>query len=211
MRPILLKSKLTMPRLDHDILCRYELQEKLAQISRYPVTTIFAGAGYGKTTAAVQSLAEIGCFCCWYNPGPEDDNIFTFSTYLAGALDQLHPGFKDWYFANIEAEKQLNWKNAFAIFLAGMENYTDWTAVLAIDDWHVVQKDVDIQQFFDRFLACRPESLNIVLLSREKINLPEIKRLQVGGKLLEILDDDLMFRYDETGQWMGRILPNRYH
>ena len=209
-KPILLKSKLTMPRLDHDILCRSELQERLSQLGRYSVTSVVAGAGYGKTTAVVQALADSGFPCCWYNPGPEDDNIFAFSTYLAGALDQLRPGFKDWYFASIEAEKQLNWKNAFAIFLAGMESYAGGTAVLAIDDWHLVQKDAEIQQFFDRFLACRPTTLNIVLLSRERINLPEIKRLQVCGKLLKIQDIDLMFRYDETGQWMGRVLPHQY-
>lgn len=210
MKTFLLKSKLTMPRLEQDILCRSALQAKLAQIRHFSVTTVFAGAGYGKTTAVVQALNGSGLACGWYNPGPEDDNIFAFSTYLAGALETLHPGFKDWYFSNIKAEKQLNWKNAFAIFLAGMESYAGGAAVLAIDDWHLVQKDPEIQQFFDRFLACRPPELNVVLLSREKINLPEIKRLQVGGKLLEIQADDLMFRQEELDEWLGQVIPHRY-
>ena len=210
MKPILLKSKLAIPRLDQDVLQRPGLKLTVGNIQQYSVTVVFAGAGYGKTTAVVQALESLKVPCCWYNPGPEDDNIFAFSAYLAGALEHAYPGFQEWYFASMEQESQLNWKTAFAIFMAGMENYDQTAAVLVIDDWHLVHKDTEIQQFFDRFLACKPAGLHVVMLSREKVNLPELSRLQVSGKLLEIQNADLMFRYEETCQFMSRILPDRY-
>ncbi len=210
MQPLLLKSKLSMPKLEDDVLWRSALAVKLGNISQYSVATVFAGAGYGKTTAVVQALTAMDIPCCWYNPGPEDDNIFAFSTYLAGALDRLYPGFKDWYFANIETEKQFNWKNTFSVFMAGMENYNKNAAVLVVDDWHLVDKDTEIQQFFDRFLVCKPDELKVILLSREKINLPEIVRLQVNGKLLEIQDINLMFSYYELYELVRKVMPNRY-
>ena len=210
LKPILLKSKLAIPRLDQDVFQRPGLKLTVGNIQQYSVTAVFAGAGYGKTTAVVQALENLKVPCCWYNPGPEDDNIFAFSAYLAGALEHAYPGFQEWYFNNMEIENQLNWKTAFAIFMAGMEKYEEISAVLVLDDWHLVHKDTEIQQFFDRFLACKPSGLHVVMLSREKINLPELSRLQVNGKLLEIQNVDLMFRYDETYQFMSRILPDRY-
>ncbi|HWR30973.1 MAG TPA: BTAD domain-containing putative transcriptional regulator, partial [Negativicutes bacterium] len=110
----------------------------------------------------------------------------------------------------IETEKQFNWKNAFSIFMAGIENYNKKSAVLVVDDWHLVHKDVEIQQFFDRFLACKSQSLHIVILSREKINLQETNRLQVNGKLLEIQGADLMFSQGELYQLIDQVIPNRY-
>ena len=210
MKPIVLKSKITIPKLDPDVLLRSDLKGKLDKIIHFSVTTVFAGAGYGKTTAVVQALATFGIPCCWYNPGPEDDNIFAFSTYLSGALDPLYPGFKDWYFTNIETEKQFHWKNAFSIFMAGIENYKQEPAVLIIDDWHLIDDDLEIQQFFNRFLACKPPTLHIVVLSREKIDLPETNRLQANGKLLEIQSVDLMFSQTELSQLMTQVIPHRY-
>lgn len=213
MQPILLKSKLSIPKLGNDVLWRSDLKAKLVNSAHYSVASIFAGAGYGKTTAVVQAVVSLDIPCCWYSPGPEDDNIFTFSSYLAGALEQLYPGFREWYFAHIEDEKQFNWKNVFSIFMAGIENYDHTISkpvMLVIDDWHLIHKDSEIQQFFDRFLACKPQNLIVIILSREKINLPEIVRLQVGAKLLEIQGADLKFSYDETYEFINQVIPNRY-
>jgi len=30
----------------------------------------------------------------WYSMGPEDDNLYSFSVYLAAALDAIFPGLK---------------------------------------------------------------------------------------------------------------------
>ncbi|EAX48896.1 transcriptional activator domain [Thermosinus carboxydivorans Nor1] len=211
MQPVvLLRSKLNMPKLDNDVILRTALKAKLADLDKYPVTVVSAGAGYGKTTALVQALTQMSVPCGWYNPGPEDDNVYIFSAYLAGALEPLAPGITNWYLNNIAQEEKFDWKKAFQLLMAGLEDREEQElrpGILVVDDWHFVQTEPEIRLFFDRFLACRRPTLHVVILSREKINLPEIDRLRAKGKVLEFSEQDLAFSYQEIHQFINNFLP----
>lgn len=212
MGPSLLKSKLSMPKLDGKVLFRPVLRERLSVLLEYPVTVITAGAGYGKTTALLQILAEIDKPCGWYSPGPEDDNVYIFSMYLAAAVNSVYPGFFNWYAANIPANNQFNWKSLFSAFSAGLEFWSEKKSdgILVIDDWFLVQPDADIRNFIDRLIACKPQGLHLVLLSREEINLPEISRLRAGAKLLTVDGKNLVFSCAEIRDYINQNEPSSY-
>lgn len=192
---IVLTSKITIPTLGVDVVPRPGLRVKLAKIPQYFLTVMIAGAGYGKTTALVQYLSDQPLPVGWYNPGPEDDNVYIFSAYLAGALNSLLPGLKKWYFDKTATEDKFDWKTAFSILMAGIEFFggSNAAGILVIDDWQYVQADAEIRLFFDRFLACCPSGIRVVILSREPIGLPEAERLRAKGRVLDFVDSDLTF------------------
>lgn len=202
----ILTSKITIPTLGLDILPRPKVDEKLAKIPEYPLTVVVAGAGYGKTTALVQYLSEQKLPVCWYNPGPEDDHVYSFSSYLAGALNSLLPGLREWYFEKTSNESKFDWKTAFSILMAGIEYFGGENAdgILVIDDWQYVQSDAEIRLFFDRFLACCPPGIHVVILSRELIGLPEFERLRAKGGILYLTGNDLTFEACEIKELFGK-------
>ncbi|HWR39893.1 MAG TPA: BTAD domain-containing putative transcriptional regulator [Patescibacteria group bacterium] len=212
MGPILLKSKLGVSKLDHHILARPVLLEKLKAMGQYAVTVITADAGYGKTTTLLQALRRMDRPYGWYTPGPEDDNVFIFSLYLAAALGPLYPELKEWYQTNIPVRDQFNWKTLFSVFSTGLEYWSEGQpeGILVIDDWFVVQHEPEIRKFMDRFLACKPSQLHVVLLSREEVTLSEISRLKASGGILEINAGDLTFQVGEVAEYVNQVTPGRY-
>ncbi|MBP2636711.1 MAG: hypothetical protein H6Q72_2618 [Firmicutes bacterium] len=194
-----LTSKITVPTLGVDVVLRPNLQARLGKIPQHAVSTLIAGAGYGKTTALVQYLVSQDLPVCWYNPGPEDDDVYSFSVYLAGALNLLLPGLKDWYFGKARAEEKFDWKIAFALLMGGIEQFagTESNGILVIDDWQYVQADAGICLLFDRFLACCPRALHVVILSREATRLPEVERLRAQKNVLDLTYSELTFDLDD--------------
>ena len=206
MQPILLlKNKISMPKWEPAVFLRSDLEKKLGNIKNYPVTVVCAGAGYGKTTTVSYVLSQMDTPCCWYSPGPEDDNAFTFTSYLAGALDSLIPGFKEWYTSSMHGEKRFNWKIAFSNFMAGVECLEGQRTggIIVVDDWHHVQHDNNIRLFFDRFLACLPSDFKIIVLSRENINLSEVDRLRTKSQVLSLNEKDLAFNVSDVETFFG--------
>lgn len=202
----ILTSKITIPTLGFDIVPRPNLKKKLAKLPEYSLIAIIAGAGYGKTTALVQYLSDQKLPVGWYNPGPEDDHVYSFSSYLAGAINSLLPGLKEWYFDKTATEEKFDWKAAFSILMAGIEFFggADVAGILVIDDWQYVQTDTEIRLFFDRFLACCPSGIHVVIISREPTSLPEVERLRAKGGVLDITSSDLTFGLCEIEELFGK-------
>ncbi|MEW6425552.1 MAG: BTAD domain-containing putative transcriptional regulator [Bacillota bacterium] len=205
MRPVnVLRSKLTVPRLDADLWSRPELNGKLARIAAYPVTVVQAGAGYGKTTAVAQSLASLRVPCCWYSPGPEDAGSFVFSCYLAAALDGLLPGLQEQFTEALRDQEVSGWEKILGFLLFCLEGKERETGVLVVDDWHFMSKEQEVCSFFDRFLAGKPGWLRVVILSREKVTLPEVCRLAPRGERLLIEEKDLAFSAQEVYDYLAQ-------
>ncbi len=202
-----------MPKLEKDILLRQRINNKILHMMDYSVVVLSASAGYGKTTALVQVMNELHVAYGWYSPGPEDDNVYSFSSYLAAAIDPYLPGFKAWYLEHISTEELFTWKTAFSFFMSGMEYFLEGKTepfLLVVDDWQWVHKDPEIGTFFDRFLACKPSELHVALLSREAVALSEIDRLKARDQVLEINVRDLAFSLEEIHQFLNGESKGRY-
>lgn len=200
-----LASKITIPTLDADIIQRKKLYSKLVKIPQFSMTVMTAGAGYGKTTSLVQYYTNQSARIGWYNIGAEDDNFYFFSIYLAGALDSLFPGLRQWYYNKLEDEERVDWKTLLYHLMIGIENFNneDIEGFLVVDDWQYAQKEVDTCIFFDRFLANIPSNIHFIILSREYVNLPEIERLRIKGNVLDFFPTDLLFSSEEVADYLS--------
>ncbi|MGQ9823798.1 MAG: BTAD domain-containing putative transcriptional regulator [Desulfotomaculales bacterium] len=209
MQPLnLLRSKLAVPQVEADFFPRPKLIKKLEEIPAYPVTVVQAGAGYGKTTAVAQYLPLGRVPVCWYTPGPEDASPYVFSWYLAGALASFLPGLKERFESVLGAAEFPGWEKTLGALLFALEEGARKAAggcVLVVDDWHLMERERDVAAFFDRFLACKPGWLRLVVLSREKVSLPEISRLGVKGERLLIEEKDLAFSAGEVYDYLAKV------
>ncbi|MGI9952794.1 BTAD domain-containing putative transcriptional regulator [Moorellaceae bacterium AZ2] len=200
----LVESKLVAPKVEADVWLRPELEKKLARIMDYSVAVFSAPAGYGKTTAVVQALAMLKVPYGWYCPGPEDASSFVFSSYLAGALDKLAPGVKDKLPEELKKYESLSWDRTLNALLHILEEYGRIEGILIIDDWHLVGEEKEISLFLDRFLAYKPRGLRVALLSREKVEIPELCRQAAQGQRLLIDEKDLALNPKEVHEYLSR-------
>ncbi|QGP91869.1 HTH-type transcriptional regulator MalT [Neomoorella glycerini] len=205
----LVESKLVAPRPEADIWLRPELKNKLQRLMDYSLTVISAPAGYGKTTAIVQALALLEVPYGWYSPGPEDASSFVFASYLAGALEKLAPGIRDKLPEELKKYEALNWDSVLNVLLHSLEEYTGVEGILIIDDWHLVGEEKEVSLFLDRFLACKPRWLRVALLSREKVEIPEVYRQAARGQRLLIDEKDLALNPEEVYEYLSREFSPR--
>jgi len=90
----LLVTKLYFPPSRPALVARPRLLQRLNGGLKGPITLIAAPAGYGKTTLMGEWRATSGnkMPTAWLSLDSNDNNLFTFLTYLTAALDSLQEG-----------------------------------------------------------------------------------------------------------------------
>jgi LuxR family maltose regulon positive regulatory protein len=153
---------------------------------------IVAGAGAGKTTAAVQFFAARERPAAWLSVDPADRVAGRFVTYLSGALGELEPRLgamvRDLLADGLPPED-------CAALLAEQVG-AGWTVVL--DDLHHLEPDAPALGALRAFLRSLPPTALAVLVSRR---LPTVDLAQevLSGRVEGLFDDELAFRLEETG------------
>ncbi len=208
LRPLtLLGSKLAVPKPEADAWLRPKLEAKLRAILDYPVTVVSAGAGYGKTTAVAQILSLLRVPYGWYSAGPEDASVLVFASYLAGTLEGMVPGIRERFaqvLKEINVPETESWHRALDSLVHCLEGEERDAGILVLDDWHLLGEVGEVCAFLDRFLACKPGWLRVVILSREKVDVPEVCRLGARGRRLLIEEGDLALGPDEVYDYLSR-------
>ncbi len=201
----ILKSKLRPPRIVEII--RHDRYRTLAgEILSKQLTTVVAGAGYGKTTMIAQAMDRLDCRRLWYRLDSADDSLSTFCSYLSKGIQEQLPDFADTKVidppdgghteAGVDAKMQR--------LLAELENDLDGDLIIILDNFHLVQDSADIREALKFILKYVTASVHLVLISRLSIRLP-LSRLKAQRQLLEITQDDLIFSREETVRLCGEI------
>jgi LuxR family transcriptional regulator, maltose regulon positive regulatory protein len=177
----ILQSKLAIPFLGSGLVPRTALVNRLRNASEARVISIATPAGYGKTTLLAQWAARDKRPFVWISLDDRDNDPVALLTYIAAALDRIHP---------IEA----------AVFRAAASHSSIWASglprlgallasmpkpiVLVLDDVHEL-KDRDCLDALEplaKNLSCGSQ---LVLSGRDEGLLP-LARLRAAGKLLEV-------------------------
>lgn len=178
-------------------LKRPHLHNLLKESLQKPVTTIVAGAGYGKTQAVYAFLQEYDAITIWLQLSIFDNLktrlwenfIYAISLQneeLASNLTLL--GFPE----------TMEGYNRFLVLFSNAVK-RDKKYILVYDDCHLIHEK-HVKQFFERFINARIPNLSVIFISR---NEPDINTvgLLAKGLITNINEDDLRFSKSEMIQY----------
>ena len=136
----ILHSKLMLPYASETIE-RERLFSLLSNIRNKKLTTIVAGAGYGKTTLIAQAKRHLNLKTVWYRLDESDRDFATFLSYLVAGFRGHFPGFGTRTSQRISEIQRISQDQEAILtsFLAEIEMTINEDLVIVIDDYHIIQ------------------------------------------------------------------------
>ncbi|MBY0121089.1 transcriptional regulator [Bacillus sp. S/N-304-OC-R1] len=181
----------------------------MRSISRYPLTIIHSGAGYGKSTALALYVKDENKTCCWYAISAADDDILPFLTYLICSIQTSFPEFgknlalmmkdMDRYIRDEEISMLCS---LFINELLSIQ--TDLYIIL--DDFHQIEQSYTVNRWMEKLLEHIPANIHFIISSRSRPSWKMLPKMKVCHQLLEITKDDLVMSIDEA-----ELLLNDYY
>jgi LuxR family maltose regulon positive regulatory protein len=201
----ILNSKLTMPRTAGTVP-RERLLSSINPIEGRKLTTVVAGAGYGKTTLVAQALSRWTRRTVWYRLDASDRDIMTFMSYLVAGIQKYRPEFGAGvleYLGKVHnpTEQLLS---ALTIFLSELEETSLEDLVIVLDDYHSVNDSPEIRETLEILLRDSSPSIHLTITSRSEPALP-LSRLRARREVMEIKEEDLAFTAGEIQQLYSQL------
>ncbi|HEX2954074.1 MAG TPA: tetratricopeptide repeat protein, partial [Bacillota bacterium] len=208
---LLLKTKLSPPRLQNEIVQRQRLFQRLDAHPRPRLTLVSAPAGFGKTTLITdwairsQSLPHPP-HLAWLSLDERDNEPSRFWTYLIRSVQTVHEK------AGINALELLHTSQPpmMEYILTAWINDLASTAIpespcfIVLDDYHGIT-DPSIHSNLTFLIENLPPDIYILLLTRVDPPLP-LARWRAKKQLLEIHSSDLQFSLDETANYFEHTM-----
>ncbi|HET6160248.1 MAG TPA: BTAD domain-containing putative transcriptional regulator [Dongiaceae bacterium] len=180
-------AKLSAPRQAR-IVPRPRVQELIDDALRAGVCWLAAPAGYGKTTALVDYLHNVGAPYVWFRVDEGDQDIARFYHYLARSLRSAKAVDRMPVFSAEYADRPREFARRF--FRAYFEHLEPGT-VLAFDDLHYADS-ADFRGMLAVMLHELPDGIRCVCMSR---SLPqeELSDLALRGQIIVIDQSAIVF------------------
>ncbi len=175
-----------------NMLERPRINQFFASGLAYPLTVVYAPAGYGKTTAVLQFTKSIKAQVVYMSLNELDKNPQHFWKHLSMLYTQIYPN------AGMKME-QLGFPSSNELFSQFVDIFSEFPAndqqVLIIDDFHIAES-FELEEFLVKIACVRLNDLNIFILSRTWPKLCSVD-MKVKGLLLEITKERLRFDFKE--------------
>jgi LuxR family maltose regulon positive regulatory protein len=169
-----------------------------------PLTLVVAPAGSGKTTLLVDWCSATSLPRSWLSLDETDRDGGQFWTAVCAALAELVDDL-DEVVGSVSPPRELS--EVVATLLSALDANHPATAVLVVDDLHLVDDDAAIATSLALFLGSLPEWLHVLLLSRRTPKL-RVDRLRARGQLGEVHFTELIFSQDEGEELLLRLTPS---
>jgi DNA-binding SARP family transcriptional activator len=201
----ILSSKLLSPQVSETIR-RERLLFLMSNTLKRRLTTVVAGAGYGKSTLVEQASGYFRWSAVWYRLEKSDKEFVTFLNYLLAGICQFFPDFGVETRRRLEATKSLKQEQEtiLTIFLSELEEIVTDDLIIILDDYHTVQHDKEIRRTIEFLLNNLPSLVHLVLSSRTEIDLP-LSRLKAIREVIEITENDLAFTTYEIAELFSEV------
>ena len=200
---ILLRTKLTPPRLKRRTLQRPMLNAKLHEAFEHRLTLVQAGTGYGKSTtlASLATSAGLEVPLFWYTANESDADPQIFLSYLIAAFRARLPALSDAPLAvlhEISSEgRSDSWSLVADALINALTESIKEPSLLVIDDYHFVAHSPEVVALAERFISFVPPDLHVIISARTLINSQGLIAWRAKGDVLEITRDDLAFNDSE--------------
>ncbi len=208
----LLMPKLQPPRSQKSLLKREHLLELLDKGLEHKLTIISSPAGYGKTTAVAQWIAERGtdqdvARIAYVALDEGDNDPIRFWRYIIAACQKFQADFGKEALELLLANRLPPFKPLQMMLIALLNELSqlEQPGVLILDDFHTISSP-PLRETLAFFLEHLPTSFHVFLLMRGDPTL-SLTRLRARNELLEIYPPYLGFSREETRTFFEQELP----
>ena len=202
-------SKILPPVLPAAWVDRPELLRRLDEVGARRLTTVVAGAGFGKSTLLATWAARV--HSAWYSLQPEDASLPTFLRGLIDALRLRLPNLPDELDTVLASSlgpdtDDLARADALAAALGeALELQLASDLVLVLDDVHELPVGGPPARLVEGLARHAPAPFHLVLSSRVEPPFP-IQRLRGRGQVLELDGALLALGQEETAELLAAVL-----
>lgn len=200
----ILSTKLFSSPAKNNLVFRAELNARLEQGLRGPLTTVVAPPGFGKTTLLTTAFADGNIKrVAWFSLDEDDGEIVRFFSYIIASIRTLEPDS----FQSAESSLKTGSPDPRDIVTSLINDWMECDfedIVLALDDYHYVTTQ-PIHESIAYLIDHLPHNLHLVIISRVDPPLP-LGRWRVRGQLAEIRADDLRFTQSEAAHFLNQIM-----
>ena len=201
----ILNSKLLIPRYA-DTIKRERLHLSFSEIVEKKVTTVIAGAGYGKTTLMAQACEVLNLDTVWYRLDGSDKDFVTFTHYLIAGIRQHYPKIGKETLNRIQSARILNREHdaVLTILLSEIEKYIDKELIIVLDDYHLIHESSEINKSLNFLLKRLPRFIHIVIISRVDPHI-FLSLYRARREVLDIKEVDLAFTIPEIQELYQQV------
>jgi ATP/maltotriose-dependent transcriptional regulator MalT len=174
---------------------------RLLDESRAQALVVTGPAGFGKTTLATEWLQGREQVV-WYRATSASADVAAFSAGLADVVAPLVPGAGEKLKQRLRvADSPERAARPLAELLAN--DLEEWppTALLVIDDYHLVADSAPVEDFFDWLLTLQPK-LRVLVTTRRRPRWASARRI-LYGEITEIGGDQLAMTAEEARRVLG--------
>lgn len=191
------------PALRTDILPRPRLERLLERGLEYPLITIVAPPGYGKTVLAASFIQKQSIPCAWIGLSVLDNGLEAFWKKLIAAFEPISPLLS-------ETLENLGFPETIEQFRTFIENLKavlseDQPMIVVIDDYDLITNET-INLFINRcanITYTEQRFWHTIIISNAKLNpsqSPFSKSLLSIGEYQKVVASDLAFDFEEARQ-----------
>jgi ATP/maltotriose-dependent transcriptional regulator MalT/DNA-binding SARP family transcriptional activator len=194
------RTRIAIPRKRSDLVSRQRLLDALDVLLEKKIIIVTAPAGYGKTSLLIDFADDLALPVCWYSLDSLDQNIFRFLEYFIAAIQYQFPKFDTSVLNLLDASYQQGMDIDSLVTTLVNEIYEEITEhfIIILDDYHLVENNVQINQFLSRFLQNVEENCHVVFSSRTLLSLPDLPLLVARGMVGGLSFEDLAFNLQEV-------------
>jgi ATP/maltotriose-dependent transcriptional regulator MalT len=190
-------DKITPPQ-ELPRVSRERLLQTLAESMEGCNSTIVAGrAGTGKTMLANDFARRSGRRVAWYKLDAPDSELSVFLRHFCASLAKVRPGFGEQTLERIGADAAVDDVPLAVEYLVYELLESSESALIVIDDLHLVYDAEWVVPFFRRLLPLLPPEVHVVLLGRSLPPTP-LWRMRSKQTLCVLEEETLAFTLEEA-------------
>lgn len=184
--------KILIPQRPAHLVPRKRLTELVNMIVERRLVTISAPAGYGKTSLLIDFAHSAPSLpICWYTLDHFDKDPWVFLAYLVAAIEQQFPDAAKQTKALLANQGRVPFTAATAALVQDVYAI-ERDFVIIIDDWHLVDPVVDINDLV-AYVLLRCPRCHFILASRTYPGLPDLMLLAARRQMSGLDEEHLRF------------------
>ncbi|MCU0821434.1 MAG: hypothetical protein MUC95_03045, partial [Spirochaetes bacterium] len=193
-----LNSKLAVP-YSTETIKRERLYPLLSEIPKKKLTTVIAGAGFGKTTLIAEVSGLFNSDTVWYRVDKSDRDFISFLSYFIAGIKKYYPEFGEKTLNRISRTQKFSkeYESVLTVFLSELEDCISRVMILIIDDYHFIQDSIEINDSLEFIIENLPRLLHVVIISRVDPGL-HLSKYRARREVLDIREENILFSISEV-------------